>query len=693
MIRVPRWQSGFALLVGLGIVISAVTHLVIAAPKLAQSKFTDIQGSWSQSCITQLASKGIISGYPDGTFRPNSSVTRSEFAAMVNKAFPTAKKTRNSVEFVDVPSNYWAYNAIETATQTGFLSGYPGKVFNPSQNISRAQALVALASGLNYSPTQFATTTLNTNFSDAKTIPGYAYTGIAAATEKNLVVNYPDVKSLKPNKLASRAEVSAFLCQALAGSSEQASGIPEQYIAGRTSSKSKYYYVDIKGSDKAKGTQSSPWRTLNKAFASVPPDQGYTIQIGAGTFDIGKKVSVPSGVNLVGSGVNSTTLTGELRLVGVKNITISRMKFDGKNRAYELGMYILDANKLTIHDLAFNGYANTAIDMDRVSGSNVYNITITDSSQNNRIAGGGGKQSHAFGIGNLTNVNLHDMNIDTRKRGGGGMRTISEDWVGKPSGSKFKEGDLRNVKFYNLDIKVDKWNAWGSGYTPQMALELWHQNCYNCEIYNSTFNSTLSLASPANKKPTSIHAHHNLWYGPDNPLYACEVSSNNIEFDHNYIRGGAYPLASFGIKFQNLNVHHNIFEKTGGPTVVGHFREKRDNFKFTNNTVYAKNSKDPFFRLFKGDGENQEIRNNIFYNSSDEINNSLGASAGVANNIFYNIKPTGSQAINLDPKFKLSGALPSPYYMPNSGSKTVNFGAIKTGDPVWIVGKKTSGNG
>jgi len=46
-----------------------------------------------------------LSDYPDGTFRPNASVTRSEFAAMIGKAFPNAQKSRNPVQFADVPSN------------------------------------------------------------------------------------------------------------------------------------------------------------------------------------------------------------------------------------------------------------------------------------------------------------------------------------------------------------------------------------------------------------------------------------------------------------------------------------------------------------------------------------------------------------------------------------------------------------
>lgn len=232
MLHTPKVRSTAALVAALATVTSALAPLMSAAPASAQASFSDVQGNWAQSCIASLTQQGIISGYPDGTFRPSSPVTRSEFASMVGKAFPNVARSRSAVQFVDVASNYWAYSAITTATQTGFLSGYPGNVFNPTQNIPRAQVLVALASGLNYAPSQPATNTLNASFSDAAAIPAYAQTGIAAATEKRLVVNYPTVSTLNPNQLASRAEVSAFLCQSLAGTGQTASTIPSQYIAG-----------------------------------------------------------------------------------------------------------------------------------------------------------------------------------------------------------------------------------------------------------------------------------------------------------------------------------------------------------------------------------------------------------------------------------------------------------------------------
>jgi hypothetical protein len=230
-----KLQSSPALLVAFSIVTSSLAPFAAIAPSMAQSGFADVQGNWAQTCISELTQRNIISGYPDGTFRPNNPVTRAEYAAMVGKAFPNAPRDRSAVavRFVDVPTSYWAYSAISYASQTGFLSGYPGFVFNPGQNIPRAQVLVSLASGLNFAPTQPAANTLGI-FADASTIPGYAQMGIAAATEKRLVVNHPDVKYLNPNQLASRADVSAFLCQSLTSTGQIASVVPGQYVAGTT---------------------------------------------------------------------------------------------------------------------------------------------------------------------------------------------------------------------------------------------------------------------------------------------------------------------------------------------------------------------------------------------------------------------------------------------------------------------------
>ncbi|WP_293262473.1 MULTISPECIES: S-layer homology domain-containing protein [unclassified Microcoleus] len=138
-------------------------------------------------------------------------------------------KTRAAVGFVDVPSNFWARGAIAEAYEMGWMSGYPGNVFRPSQQIPRVQVVVALNNGLGYEPTCNFQDVLS-YYNDAGEIQSYAVKSVAAATEKQLVVSYPNPKSLKPNQSATRAEVAAFIYQTLV-STNQARAINSPYIA------------------------------------------------------------------------------------------------------------------------------------------------------------------------------------------------------------------------------------------------------------------------------------------------------------------------------------------------------------------------------------------------------------------------------------------------------------------------------
>ncbi|MBD2211210.1 S-layer homology domain-containing protein [Nostoc linckia FACHB-104] len=228
MFALNRWQSGTAALMALSITVGTVAPLITAAPSFAQTTFSDVNSNyWAAQFIQQLSQRGVIAGFPDGSFRPEEPVTRAQFAAMVNKAFQKSPQ-RQAINFTDVPSNYWAASAIQQAYTIGFLSGYPGNRFEPNQAIPRQQVLVSLANGLEYSPSSNIESTLQ-YFSDASNIADYARSPIAAATEKQIVVNYPNVKFLNPTTTATRAQVAAFIYQALV-SSNQASAVNSPYI-------------------------------------------------------------------------------------------------------------------------------------------------------------------------------------------------------------------------------------------------------------------------------------------------------------------------------------------------------------------------------------------------------------------------------------------------------------------------------
>jgi hypothetical protein len=189
--------------------------------------FSDIQSHWAKECISQMAPRKLVSGYPDGSFRPNATITRAEFAVLMLNAFPNAPEKRSGSTFKDVPGNHWAHKAVQDAYKRGFFSGYPGGLFQPSQPIPRVQAIGVLAGAKNYSIPTNPDGTLRKYFEDAAQVPDYAKNAIASASVESLVVNYPNVKQLKPNQSATRGEVAALLCRAL-----NIYAVSPQYVAG-----------------------------------------------------------------------------------------------------------------------------------------------------------------------------------------------------------------------------------------------------------------------------------------------------------------------------------------------------------------------------------------------------------------------------------------------------------------------------
>ncbi len=191
-------------------------------------QFSDVPDNyWALPFITALAQRDIISGFNDGTFRPDQPVTRSEYAAMVQRAFDQPP-SQSAQEYSDIPSGYWAAPAIQEATRTEFLSGYPGNIFRPNQQIPRVQVLVALVSGLGLSAQSPPDQALQI-YEDTEQIPTWATGQVAAATEAGLVVNHPNQTLLNPNQNATRAEVAALIYQALAKAGK-ADQIDSNYI-------------------------------------------------------------------------------------------------------------------------------------------------------------------------------------------------------------------------------------------------------------------------------------------------------------------------------------------------------------------------------------------------------------------------------------------------------------------------------
>jgi hypothetical protein len=180
----------------------------------AKMAFQDVpRDRWDYPFIEGLRSQQLIEGVSEDTFEPDRPITRAQMASLIDRAFDLPSQA-TKMEFKDVPQDDPVASDIEKVTQKGFMKGYSRDSFRPQENIPRYQVLVTLATGLNLKPTKDPQQTLKV-YEDASEIPAWAVKQVAAATEKGLIVNYPNPKSLNPNQPATRGEAAAMMYQAL----------------------------------------------------------------------------------------------------------------------------------------------------------------------------------------------------------------------------------------------------------------------------------------------------------------------------------------------------------------------------------------------------------------------------------------------------------------------------------------------
>lgn len=326
-----------AALAVLGTLAGAALPLTLTTPALAQqAEFSDVNANyWARPFIEELATEGIIAGFPDGSFRPNQPVTRAQFAAIVRQAF-NQPQTRSASDFRDVPSNYWAREAITDAYRQGFLTGYPNGDFRPEQEIPRVQALVSLTNGLDINASGSINEALNT-YRDAEQIPSYAEDEVAAATENAMVVNYPNVDLLRPESVATRADVAAFIYQALVHQGR----MPSLQTGLRASNYIVGYSPSGDGSGNATTSRMVPTGTpinvrypnANNVDIVVAP--GQTI---ATTLEVAQPIRNRQGQVLVPAG---STLQGRIVPVNIRGADITAAQFVAdtltvNNRTYSI---------------------------------------------------------------------------------------------------------------------------------------------------------------------------------------------------------------------------------------------------------------------------------------------------------------------------------------------------------------------
>lgn len=186
---------------------SAPTPVPIQTPA---PTFKDIKGHWAEDTIKQAAELGIISGYPDDSFRPDKQMTREEFTVMLSNALKLDREEQSLV-FIDRNNiGEWAVSAVGHTVEYGIINGYPDGSFRPQANITRAELAVMLAKALGKANTDEVS-----GYVDDAQIPTWAKASITVLKQYGImegrVGNIFDAQGL-----TTRAEASTALMKLLA---------------------------------------------------------------------------------------------------------------------------------------------------------------------------------------------------------------------------------------------------------------------------------------------------------------------------------------------------------------------------------------------------------------------------------------------------------------------------------------------
>ena len=173
--------------------------------------YSDLDSShWAYTKIQALSEEGVLFGYPDGTFKPESKVTRAEFASMViNGLHQQDAPLTEIINFKDLSQKHWAYNTVERAVSFDLIKGTPEGYFYPQEPVTRAHAISVAVNALDTCniPEKKARDVLKSAYADYELIPDWIVINAGKAEILDMNVKVPKSENIfNADKAASRAE-------------------------------------------------------------------------------------------------------------------------------------------------------------------------------------------------------------------------------------------------------------------------------------------------------------------------------------------------------------------------------------------------------------------------------------------------------------------------------------------------------
>ncbi len=481
------------------------------------------------------------------------------------------------------------------------------------------------------------------------------------------------------------------------------------------------YYVSVNGNDgSGDGSASKPFRTLRHACSRVPANQGHRIVLSAGTFVESGRCVVPSGVSVIGAGIDQTYITANSSLyrsvfsgydanlfvlyVRGNNQRISGFTLDGRDKNIYGGLMVQHSQNIEVDNVYIKEFYFCGIWLWETRNSTFHDSRTFDCSWASTGWAGGGV--HLF---NLTDVRLYNLDCKeiAQRNGKGGGNAI------KAIGGE--NNRMTRVVLDNVKADVNDFGVWQNGRAPNISIEFWHTVAEECEIRNTYVQHHMSLVG---KRNPPLPPDRFRWRLLNNRIicrnsYPIEISYNNVEMAYNYIdaNGYGYNICNWereGERYENWYIHDNIIEEVGNwgwPTSLIQSRGGLRNVRFYNNTIYLKGAPVGVISLY-GPNSSQDvyIENNIFYrsdlkNANTEPSRDLlvyaKTSEGIhrINNVYIrgnifkdfpqdvstshvaNVIKSGNRVGN--PGLNFSGAKPYPFYSPTSSglAQQINAGA------------------
>ncbi|MBR2021340.1 MAG: S-layer homology domain-containing protein, partial [Clostridia bacterium] len=190
------------------VVLASICVCMLVSAAVSAAALTDIEKHWAKEYIEYGVEKGYISGYEDGTFLPDKTVTRAEFSKMINSAVKLTAVGSAKGDFTDVKSSDWYFNEVKKAENAGYITGYEDGSFRPSNSVTRQEAAVIL-SRIVLPISQRAD--IN-SFGDGDKIDTWATDAVTMIAAKGYIKG-DEKKNFNPKGALTRSQAAKLICE------------------------------------------------------------------------------------------------------------------------------------------------------------------------------------------------------------------------------------------------------------------------------------------------------------------------------------------------------------------------------------------------------------------------------------------------------------------------------------------------